>query len=142
MFAEYLLFQALHCIQYPGEIAVNSGVNSRHPLSSTEPGTKTDHSYEVRSIEGRAPANNVSHQAATTVPHTGVFPGLSTSTDLRPSQHPASGCVNLPEGEESQESRQTVILLAVLRVSDGHIQVLEDFGRIPASPRGSPPAGY
>ena len=95
---EYL-FQALYSIQYPVEVAVNSGVNSRHALGSTEPGTKTDYSYEMRSVEGGAPANDVSHEATATVPHAGVLPSLTTSADLRASQYPASGFVNLPEGE-------------------------------------------
>ena len=86
---EYL-FQALYSVQYPVEVAVNSGVNSRHALGSTEPGTKTDYSYEVRSVEGRAPADDVSHEATATVPHTGVLPSLSSSADLRVSQDPAS----------------------------------------------------
>ena len=95
---EYL-FQALYSLQYPVEVAVNSGVNSRHAFSSTEPGTKTDYSDEMRSVEGRALADDVSHEATTTVPHTGVLPSLSTSADLRASQHTASSRVNLPEGE-------------------------------------------
>ena len=90
VFGEYL-FQALYSLQYPVEVAVNSGVNSRHALSSTEPGTKTDYSDEMRSVEGRALADDVSHEATATVPHTGVLPSLSTSTDLRASQHTASG---------------------------------------------------
>ena len=93
---EYL-FQALYSIQYPVKVAVNSGVNSRHALSSTEPGTKTDYSYEMRSVEGRAPANDVSHEATATVSYTGVLASLSTSTDLGPGQNPASLRVNIPE---------------------------------------------
>ena len=85
-----ILFQALDCVQYPVQIAVNSGVNPRHAFSSTEPRTKTDDSDEMRSVEGRAPAHDVSHEATATVPHTGVLPGLSTSADLRAGQHPAS----------------------------------------------------
>ena len=98
VFPEYL-FQTLDSIQYPGEIAVNSGVNPRHPFSSTQARTEADDSNEMRSVEGRAPSDDVSHEATATVPHTGVPPGLSTSADLRAGQHPASGRVNLPEGE-------------------------------------------
>ena len=107
MFPEYL-FQTLDSIQYPGEIAVNSGVNPRHPFSSTQARTEADDSNEMRSVEGRAPSDDVSHEATPTVPHTGVPPGLSTSADLRPSQHSATLGVNIPGGEETGESSMGV----------------------------------
>ena len=86
---EYL-FQTLDSIQYPAEIAVNSGVNSWHTFRSTEFWTKTDNSYEMRSVEGRALTDDVPHETTATVPHTGVLPCLSSSADLRASQDPAS----------------------------------------------------
>ena len=76
MCQEYL-FQTLDSIQYPAEIAVNSGVNSWYTFSSTEFWTKTDNSYEMRSVEGRALTDDVPHEATATVPHTGVLPSLA-----------------------------------------------------------------
>ena len=89
MCQEYL-FQTLDSIQYPAEVAVNSGVNSWHTFSSTESWTKTDYSYEMRSVEGGALTDDVPHETTATVPHTGVLPSLAPSADLRVSQHPAS----------------------------------------------------
>ena len=72
MFQGYL-FQTLYSIQYPVKVTVNSGVNSWYAFSSTESWTKTDHSYEMRSIKGRALTNDLSHEATTAVPNTGVL---------------------------------------------------------------------
>ena len=89
-------------VQYPVEVAVDSGVDTRHPLGPTEPRAEGDDSNQMRSEEWRAGTVDVSHETTAAVPHTGVLPGLAASADLSGGQHAATLGVDIPVQSEAQ----------------------------------------
>ena len=89
-------------VEDPVQVTVDSRVDAGHALGAAEPRAEGDHSYEVRSPEGKAGDLDVPHEAAAAVPDTGVLASLAPGTDLRAGQHSASLGVYLPADKERQ----------------------------------------
>ena len=70
-----------HGVEDPVQVTVDSGVNSWNSLSSTEPRTEADDSYQVPPVPPGLEVRDTSHQTTPTVSHTRVLQILENFTN-------------------------------------------------------------